>query len=128
MLTSLSSLTVGFRLGSAKLAKLGIANPPHMHVVGHPGHIQRQDAAATIGAHGVEEDSNATAAGSVDSMEKGRLTEDEDVSKAVAYHDASEENPIIAQAMGVATLEFGTMLHSIIIGSCLLFFIHHDEN
>ncbi|GAA5853828.1 hypothetical protein JCM8547_007464 [Rhodosporidiobolus lusitaniae] len=111
---------VAFRLGSAKLAKLGVKNPPHMHVVGHPGHIQQQDAAATLGNNAIGEDSTATA-GSVDTMEKGGSSpsQSEDGDKAFAFHDASEENPVIAQALGVATLEFGTMLHSIIIGLTL---------
>ncbi|BGP19243.1 hypothetical protein JCM10213_007022 [Rhodosporidiobolus nylandii] len=107
-----------FRLGSAKLAKLGVKKMPHMHVVGHPGHIQQQDAAATLGA---SSGPGAETAGSVDSMEKGALAQAEDGSSlsAFGYHDSSEENPVIAQAMGVATLEFGTMLHSVIIGLTL---------
>ncbi|GAA6033172.1 hypothetical protein JCM8097_002981 [Rhodosporidiobolus ruineniae] len=110
---------VFFRLGSEKLAKLGIAQAPHIHVVGHPGHVQGQDAAATVEgthAHAHEHDSSATQ-GSVDSMEKGALTGES--ASDLAFRDASEQNPVIAQAMGVATLEFGVMLHSVIIGLTL---------
>ncbi|GAA5991051.1 hypothetical protein JCM11641_006603 [Rhodosporidiobolus odoratus] len=107
---------VGFRVGSAKLAKLGVKNPPHIHVAGHPGHVQAQDAAATTASQG---GIGAETSGSVDSMEKGGLTPMHSEDGAFAFHDASEENPVIAQAMAVATLEFGTMLHSIIIGLTL---------
>ncbi|GAA5860747.1 hypothetical protein JCM1840_001950 [Sporobolomyces johnsonii] len=103
---------VSFRLGSARLAKLGLTNPPHMHVVGHPGHIQAQDAAATVAGL----DGAATAGSQINSMEKG---EADSVVEEKPFHDASEENPLIAQIMGVATLEFGVVFHSVIIGLTL---------
>ncbi|GAA5932100.1 hypothetical protein JCM1841_006863 [Sporobolomyces salmonicolor] len=102
---------VAFRLGSARLAKLGLTNPPHMHVVGHPGHIQAQDAAATVG-----ELDGATAGDQINSMEKG---EGDSIVEEKPFHDASEQNPLIAQVMGVATLEFGVIFHSFIIGLTL---------
>ncbi|GAA5910211.1 hypothetical protein JCM6882_001774 [Rhodosporidiobolus microsporus] len=106
---------VAFRLGSAKLAKLGVTNPPHIHVAGHPGHVQQQDAAATLGSS----EAGAATAGSVDSMEKGALSHDNSSESDASFHDASEQNPVIAQLMGVATLEFGVCLHSVIIGLTL---------
>ncbi|POY76372.1 hypothetical protein BMF94_0569 [Rhodotorula taiwanensis] len=110
---------VAFRLGTARLAKLGNSAPPHVHVMGHPGHVQEQDRIASRPS-GIMEDSAATAAsqGSADSLEKGDFASDRE-SKEDSFVDASEQNPIIAQLMGVATLEFGVCLHSVIIGLTL---------
>ncbi|GAA5996054.1 uncharacterized protein JCM10292_004918 [Rhodotorula paludigena] len=103
---------VFFRLGTARLAKLGGQPVPHMHVVGHPGHVDGpapvDDAAATSGSASVD-----------NSLEKGQYSNDSASSLGDAFHDASEQNPVVAQMMGVATLEFGVMLHSVIIGLTL---------
>lgn len=88
---------VAFRLGTARLAKLGNSAPPHVHVMGHPGHVQEQDRIASRPS-GIMEDSAATAAsqGSADSLEKGDFASDRE-SKEDSFVDASEQNPIIAQ-------------------------------
>ncbi|GAA6023142.1 hypothetical protein JCM8202_000998 [Rhodotorula sphaerocarpa] len=116
---------VAFRLGTAHLAKLGNAAPPHVHVMGHPGHVQAQDRAASNlrGDAGTETaQSRESAASSLEKGEKGGEVgfgargEEEAVDQ---FTDASEQNPVIAQLMGVATLEFGVCLHSVIIGLTL---------
>ncbi|KWU45093.1 Zinc/iron permease, partial [Rhodotorula sp. JG-1b] len=93
---------VAFRLGTEALAKLGNSSPPHVHVMGHPGHVQEQDRIASSGRTNGSEDETAARA---DSLEKGKL------------------NSVIClvreQIMGVATLEFGVCLHSVIIGLTL---------
>lgn len=93
---------VAFRLGTEALAKLGNSSTrPHVHVIGHPGHVQEQDRIE-------EEDYSArrTSAsqntGVADSFEKGKgeheyhsdgaLPDDEE-----AFLDASEKNPVVAQ-------------------------------
>ncbi|GAA5883973.1 hypothetical protein JCM16303_001342 [Sporobolomyces ruberrimus] len=98
---------VAFRLGSARLAKIGMGER-HMHVAGHGGHVADQDAPAT----------NPTSpTGSMD-KEKALLN-DSSSTLDTGYTDASEQNPLIAQIMGVATLEFGVCFHSVIIGLTL---------
>jgi len=97
---------VAFRLGSARLAKIGMGER-HMHVAGHGGHVAEQDAPAT----------NGSPATSID-KEKALLN-DSSSTLDVGYMDASEQNPLIAQIMGVATLEFGVCFHSVIIGLTL---------
>ncbi|GAA5821718.1 hypothetical protein JCM11251_000987 [Rhodosporidiobolus azoricus] len=104
---------VAFRLGSAKLAKLGFKGPAHIHVTGHPGHVQAQDAAAVVGPS----EAGTATAGSVDSMEKGASSHGSE--SDFGFTDASEQNPVIAQMMSVFTLEFGVCLHSVIIGLTL---------
>lgn len=134
---------VAFRLGTEALAKLGNSSPPHVHVMGHPGHVQEQDRiASTSGRTNGSEDETAVRA---DSLEKGSLADEDEE----AFLDASEKNPVVAQVrkesqplpsefneeekaetavlfsvrgeqiMGVATLEFGVCLHSVIIGLTL---------
>lgn len=89
-----------FRLGTARFAKLGVKASPHIHVVGHPGHVQEQDRAATIPGPAAE------LPGEADSMEKGEYAKETDVENQ-HFHDASEQNPFVAQLLGVATLEVG---------------------
>ncbi|BGP34599.1 hypothetical protein JCM10296v2_006421 [Rhodotorula toruloides] len=101
-----------FRLGTARLAKLGVTSTPHIHVVGHPGHVQEQDRAATLPGPAADH------TGEADSLEKGDYAKDAEV-ESQHFHDASEQNPFIAQLLGVATLEFGVILHSVIIGLTL---------
>lgn len=82
-----------------------------MHVAGHGGHVDTADAAATNG-------SETSPTGSID-KEKALLASDSSSSFDNAYVDASEQNPMMAQLMGVATLEFGVCFHSVIIGLTL---------
>ncbi|BGP42674.1 hypothetical protein JCM10449v2_006686 [Rhodotorula kratochvilovae] len=105
---------VFFRLGTARLAKLGNAPAPHIHIVGHPGHV---DAQGFAGA----EDPAATQGSATSAMEKGALSPSSDgtMSAGASFSDAMEENPLVAQLMGVFTLEFGVVLHSVIIGLTL---------
>ncbi|GAA5941397.1 uncharacterized protein JCM15063_006086 [Sporobolomyces koalae] len=100
---------IAFRLGSARLAKLGMGER-HIHVAGHGGHIDAQDARA----------GNSSDTTPVDSRDKEKaLLSDSSSSLDNAFVDASEQNPMIAQIMGVATLEFGVCFHSVIIGLTL---------
>lgn len=101
---------VAFRLGTEALAKLGNSTRPHVHVIGHPGHVQEQDRIASSSSGRMngseEEDESATrtsasqaetaAAGKADSLEKGEegaLADDDEE----AFLDASEKNPVVAQ-------------------------------
>ncbi|TKA51861.1 hypothetical protein B0A53_05213 [Rhodotorula sp. CCFEE 5036] len=107
---------VAFRLGTEALAKLGNSSTrPHVHVIGHPGHVQEQDRIAASGRRNGSEDETARA----DSLEKGEEGTTADDDDEEAFLDASEKNPVVAQIMGVATLEFGVCLHSVIIGLTL---------
>ncbi|GAA5988743.1 hypothetical protein JCM10908_006152 [Rhodotorula pacifica] len=111
---------VAFRLGTEALAKLGNQAPPHIHVMGHPGHVQAQDQAASR-LTGPEAESARTSGSheTGDSLEKGDYKLDQALPGDEAFIDASEQNPVVAQIMGVATLEFGVCLHSVIIGLTL---------
>lgn len=74
-----------------------------MHVAGHGGHVDTADAAATNG-------SETSPTGSID-KEKALLANDSSSSFDNAFLDSSEQNPMMAQLMGVATLEFGVCFH-----------------
>ncbi|GAA5915198.1 uncharacterized protein JCM6883_001763 [Sporobolomyces salmoneus] len=100
---------IAFRLGSARLAKIGMGQR-HIHVSGHGGHVAEQDAPPATNGSPV----------SVSSIDREKaLLNDSSSSLEVGYSDASEQNPLIAQVMGVATLEFGVCFHSVIIGLTL---------
>ncbi|EMD38804.1 hypothetical protein CERSUDRAFT_47146 [Gelatoporia subvermispora B] len=93
---------VAFRWGTAKLAKLGITHDAHGHGVG--GHA----------AHGPE---------GAKSEETSAVQEKYDIDLeaeaiAAAKNGAVVENPT-AQIIGVAILEFGVLLHSVLIGLTL---------
>ena len=81
---------VAFRLGTEALAKLGNSSPPHVHVMGHPGHVQEQDRIASSGRTNGSEDETAARA---DSLEKRSLADEDEE----AFLDASEKNPVVAQ-------------------------------
>ncbi|GAA6010855.1 hypothetical protein JCM10207_003960 [Rhodosporidiobolus poonsookiae] len=119
---------VAFRLGSAKLARLGLAAPAHAHSLactvgaGHNGEALDVDRTSSITRRETKESKAGLA-------EEGKLADSEKAQMStpaagastdqLAFHDASEQNPALAQSMGVATLEFGTTLHSVIIGLTL---------
>jgi len=52
-------------------------------------------------------------------MEKHDLSRSPSPLASGSYRDAMEENPVVAQLLGVLTLEFGVVLHSVIIGLTL---------
>jgi hypothetical protein len=85
---------VAFRLGTEALAKLGNSSTrPHVHVIGHPGHVQEQDRIAASGRRNGSEDETARA----DSLEKGEEGTTADDDDEEAFLDASEKNPVVAQ-------------------------------
>ncbi|KAM0755469.1 ZIP zinc/iron transport family [Meredithblackwellia eburnea MCA 4105] len=99
---------VCFRVGTERLAKLGV-DGPHPHITGtaHP-HVP-----AGVDPTSAEESSESTPR---EKEEHGSIGEESDV---VFFSDASEKNPASAQLMSVAILEFGVIFHSVIIGLTL---------
>lgn len=85
-----------FRIGTAKLKALGIQYDAHGH--GHD--------AGTFAAHGPEADAE-------DAREKNSDLDSPKAAPPVIDHNA------MAQIIGVAILEFGVLLHSILIGLTL---------
>ncbi|KAI0046087.1 ZIP zinc/iron transport family [Auriscalpium vulgare] len=90
---------VAFRIGTARLAKLGIRHDAHGHSVG--GHA----------AHGPEGDADVEE--DFDGPPRKEFREDSAADQADAEHNA------LAQIIGVAILEFGIVLHSVLIGLTL---------
>jgi len=94
---------VAFRWGTAKLAKIGKKHDTHGH--GLPSHA----------AHGPEPGTPVPAASSTP---KGSI--EQDVNKLEkANFDSVLDDSIATQIIGVAILEFGVVLHSILIGLTL---------
>ncbi|KAJ8518573.1 hypothetical protein ONZ45_g4375 [Pleurotus djamor] len=86
---------IAFRWGTAKLAKLGITHDPHGHGVGsHVPHGPEGEVAETKKSEGHEDVESAN-------------------SFKTYTHDA------MAQIIGIAILEFGIVLHSVLIGLTL---------
>ncbi|TNY21127.1 ZIP-like iron-zinc transporter [Rhodotorula diobovata] len=113
------SQIVFFRLGTERMHRLvggrGGARP-HIHVVGHPGHVD-----APPPPPREERPTSSSSGGSGSDVEKAAAggTDDKSALERASYTDAMEDNPVAAQLMGVLTLEFGVVLHSVIIGLTL---------
>ncbi|KAG6890084.1 hypothetical protein C0995_012033 [Termitomyces sp. Mi166 len=88
---------VAFRWGTSKLKKLGFGYDPHGH---EPG---------SHAAHGPESSS---------SNERGD-PESQDLKHQHGTHTNTMEDRAVAQIIGVGILEFGVLLHSILIGLTL---------
>ncbi|KAL0955311.1 hypothetical protein HGRIS_004197 [Hohenbuehelia grisea] len=83
---------IAFRWGTTKLAKLGLYHDAHGHAVG------------SHAAHGPEGD-----------LVDGKAEQSSDLEA----HKPTYDNSTIAQMIGIAILEFGVVLHSILIGLTL---------
>ncbi|KZO89881.1 ZIP zinc/iron transport family [Calocera viscosa TUFC12733] len=101
---------IAFRIGTARLEKLGIADA---HA--HPG-VHHFPQGEEDGMHPPETLEN------LDATEQGLAAKkmvNEGSASVEEFIDASESNPAIAQILGVAILEFGVIFHSLIIGLTL---------
>ncbi|KAL0060416.1 hypothetical protein AAF712_012785 [Marasmius tenuissimus] len=108
---------IAFRWGTAKLAKLGATYDNHGH-----------EAGGTHAAHGPEDNDNA-ATSDVKNQRRLHDVEVKDVEASSTTTTASSsapkphahgvlDNPL-AQIIGIAILEFGVVLHSVLIGLTL---------
>ena len=113
---------VAFRIGTARLAKLGIdmteANGTDghgSHPGAHAGHFARVEAADDVETNGA---ANAGAPAAIKKHNNIEVSEKEidDDETDDRYRDASLNAPAAAQILGVAILEFGVVLHSIVSG------------
>ncbi|KAI0251760.1 Zinc/iron permease [Lactifluus subvellereus] len=114
LLSSFGIFTIellAFRIGSAKLKKLGIHHDAHGHGVG--GFVSH-------GPEGVPATASTSDDGSKQHHEKnleaGRTVDHVEGSEVRSH--VSDENAM-AQIIGVAILEFGVILHSVLIGLTL---------
>ncbi|KAH8116499.1 ZIP zinc/iron transport family [Phellopilus nigrolimitatus] len=97
---------VAFRWGTAKLARLGISYDAHGH-----GH------GAAHAAHGPESDEASRAPSDI---EKASVAPSKpDAHDHAHAHEDGLGDSALAQIVGIFTLEFGVLLHSILIGLTL---------
>ena len=98
---------VAFRIGTEKLKKWGIGVQAH-------GFLGANHEAANIGSA-----AGVTNALSDNEMEKKLEKDgfDSEASSTIQFQDSSESSPAAAQILGVAILECGVILHSLIIGA-----------
>ncbi|KII87477.1 hypothetical protein PLICRDRAFT_55431 [Plicaturopsis crispa FD-325 SS-3] len=89
---------IAFRWGTAKLTKLGIHHDPHGHNVG------------SVAAHGPEPE-----------QEENNISLDDKLGdhESQTKHDHHAADVAAGQILGVAILEFGVVLHSLLIGLTL---------
>ncbi|KAL6306140.1 Zinc/iron permease [Sparassis latifolia] len=108
---------VAFRWGTAKLAKIGLSHDAHGHDIGqHASHA----------AHGPEMGvpSTSSVTGSVTmfadggSEKDGQISRAEDIESGSSHLESVSDSPL-AQIIGIGILEFGVLLHSILIGLTL---------
>ncbi|ORY84712.1 Zinc/iron permease [Leucosporidium creatinivorum] len=96
---------VAFRIGTERLQEMGLSantgGHDHPHAGGH--HVHPEVASSTESSE--------------QALEKGVAAPDS--VDGASFADAQERSPLIAQILGVATLEFGVIFHSIIIGLTL---------
>ncbi|KAI0925029.1 hypothetical protein AcW1_006978 [Taiwanofungus camphoratus] len=107
---------IAFRWGTAKLAKLGIVHDPHGH--GLPGGAHAAHGPESAGPVAREKDVDIES----DSIQK--TSGKNDVESLRHAHDHSHGNggdsdSATAQIVGIAILEFGVLLHSVLIGLTL---------
>nr|AMD82963.1 zinc transporter protein ZIP1 [Russula atropurpurea] len=102
---------IAFRIGTAKLKKLGIHHDPHGHAVG------------AYTAHGPETDSpqdHTSHDHSHSDLEKvGKDDHEHSPSSDSKQELLLTDEDAMAQLIGVAILEFGVILHSVLIGLTL---------
>jgi len=101
-----------FRLGTEKLEKIGFKDKPHGHpgIHGHLSGTGAGDAGFVDATHPADSAAHGHAHVGSD-MHKAETGSLASIENSVAYKDASEESPAIAQLLGVATLEFGVIFH-----------------
>ena len=104
---------IAFRWGSSKLAKIGIKHDPHGHGPGAHSHA----------AHGPESGNEVQGDDALD-IEKHGKNPDADVSSSTALAKGSGpfsalDDSALAQITGIFILEFGILLHSVLIGLTL---------
>ncbi|KAL6306137.1 ZIP-like iron-zinc transporter [Sparassis latifolia] len=108
---------VAFRWGTAKLAKLGLRHDPHGHNIGAQG------AHAAHGPEGIVGGEAISSGGAEkfvdDESEKDTRTKSSRDVEAQPSSTLSVSDSALAQIIGVAILEFGVLLHSILIGMTL---------
>ncbi|KAF5390465.1 hypothetical protein D9757_005250 [Collybiopsis confluens] len=97
---------VAFRWGTAKLAKIGIVHDPHGHGAG------------AHAAHGPENGANDIETTAV-AEEKSSHSRFASVPSLRQQDDTMALDTPISQIIGVAILEFGVVLHSVLIGLTL---------
>lgn len=115
---------IAFRVGTAKLKKWGIGAQPHGFLGanhGNGGGIEGSegldDAARDAGAPGQDHQGSPNVVIPTDAK-RDMLKEETgtDTSSDFRFQDSSEASPAVAQILGVAILECGVILHSVIIG------------
>ncbi|KAI0342402.1 ZIP-like iron-zinc transporter [Trametopsis cervina] len=103
---------IAFRWGTAKLASIGMAHDPHGHADG--GH-------AAHGPEGREQNTVLSEGGAFDETDHGKLEKRSNDSELAILEQApsSAVDNALTQIIGVAILEFGVLLHSVLIGLTL---------
>ncbi|KAJ7905981.1 ZIP-like iron-zinc transporter [Mycena leptocephala] len=101
---------IAFRWGTAKLEKLGLRHDPHGHYTGsHAAH----------GPEGTQTPPKESESGAGD-IEDQRLGHSQQHHHQHQHHHHGEvDDSASAQVVGIAILEFGVLLHSVLIGLTL---------
>jgi len=111
---------IAFRIGTAKLAAIGIKDG---HAYTQPG----GQGLAHPHVHGDDQEHANRRSTQIENIEidpntqprKDKVELHKDLNADDYYTDSSEASPAAAQIIGVAVLEFGVVLHSLIIGLTL---------
>ncbi|KAG6909353.1 hypothetical protein DXG01_000953 [Tephrocybe rancida] len=106
---------VAFRWGTSKLKKLGLTHDAHGHDLGsHAAHGPEPDAVVEAATPSIDEKGSSSSSTTTDIE-----SQDRHPSHAHAAHANTLADSPAAQIIGVAILEFGVALHSILIGLTL---------
>lgn len=100
---------IAFRWGTAKLASIGVSHDPHGHDMGG-SHV----------AHGPEGRGGTVMSDANDDVHSNEKGSKHDVEMSILdKHPSSVVDSAATQIIGVAILEFGVLLHSVLIGLTL---------
>jgi zinc transporter 1/2/3 len=109
-----------FRIGNKKMERLGITYNTHADAEAAHGHAHDHPVAGNAGVSPVGSAEGSTTTGQKQKMAEAGYDSSSDASSDVArvdYDITTSEG--VAQLIAVAVLEFGVILHSIIIGLTL---------
>jgi zinc transporter 1/2/3 len=109
-----------FRIGNKKMERLGITYNTHADAEAAHGHAHEHPAVETAGVTPIGSAEESTTAGQKQKMAEAGYDSSSDASSDVArveYDISTSEG--VAQLIAVGVLEFGVILHSIIIGLTL---------
>jgi zinc transporter 1/2/3 len=107
---------IAFRWGTSRLKALGIGHDPHGHGVAGAAHAAHGPEPEQQQVHDASNGAPSDLLSGLEDVEKNVDTNKHD---HVHHHGHVNQDHVAAQIIGVGILEFGVVLHSVLIGLTL---------